>query len=254
MSLQQSSTGGSFVPDFSHPVSIGVMKSLLVTVAVVSMLADSTVAQPPAQRPERITVEMPVIPSSPLAKDADEKRILEVLDDLNQTQRRGNMNVPVDDGRLLRLLVESTGAKRVVEIGTSNGYSGIWICLALKKTGGQLITHDIDQRRIALARANFKRAGVEDLITIVEGDAHETVKQQKDPIDVLFIDADKPGYPDYLEKLLPRVRPGGLVFAHNMRRPQPDPRYIKAITTDANLDTSFVLMEGAGVGVTLKKR
>lgn len=225
-----------------------------VAAVAVLMLAGPAMSQPPAHRPERITVEMPIIPNSPLAKNDEEKRILDVLVDMDKNQRRGNMNVPVDDGRLLRLLVESTGAKRVVEIGTSNGYSGIWICLALKKTGGQLITHDIDPGRIALARANFKRAGVEDLVTIVTGDAHETVTRLKEPIDVLFLDADKPGYPDYLEKLLPLVRPGGLIIGHNMHRPAPSPDYLEAITTNPDLETLFLNMHAAGVAVTIKKR
>ena len=91
-------------------------------------------------------------------------------------------------------------------------------------------------------------------MTIVEGDAHQTVSRYTEPIDIVFLDADKEGYIDYLEKLLPLVRPGGLVVAHNMRRPAPDPRYIEAITSNPALDTTFVLMDGAGIGVTLKKR
>jgi predicted O-methyltransferase YrrM len=126
--------------------------------------------------------------------------------------------------------------------------------LALRSTGGKLITHEIDPERAKIAQENFRKAGVSDLITVVLGDAHETVKQHKNPIDILFLDADKRGYIDYLDKLLPLVRPGGLIIAHNMRYPNPDPDYLKAITKDPKLDTSFLLMEGAGVGVTLKKR
>ena len=74
------------------------------------------------------------------------------------------------------------------------------------------------------------------------------------PIDVLFIDAEKEGYDAYLKELLPYVRPGGLILAHNMRRPAPNQRYVEAITTSPDLDTSFVLMDGAGIGITLKKR
>lgn len=191
---------------------------------------------------------------APLPKDDAEKKILSVLDNLDESQRQGNMNVPIEDGRLLRLLIETTGAKHVVEIGTSNGYSGIWICLALKKTGGKLVTHELDEGRASLARQNFKRAGVEDMVTLVMGDAHETVKNLKDPIDLLFLDADKPGYIDYLNKLLPLVRPGGLVLGHNMRRPAPDPRFIKAITTNPDLETLFLHMDNAGMSVSLKKR
>lgn len=138
-------------------------------------------------------------------------------------------------------------------MGASNGYSGIWFCLALKSTGGKLTTFDQDPGRIKLAKANFKRAGVEELVTLVEGDAHETVKQLKKPIDLLFIDADKEGYSDYLTKLRPLVRAGGLILAHNMARPRPEAKYVEAVTTDKNLETVFLNMHAAGVGLTLKK-
>src|SRR4051794_30785442 len=137
----------------------------------------------------------------PLARDESEKKILAVLDDLDRNQRRGMWNVPLEDARLLRLLTEFGNARHVVELGTSNGYSGIWFCLALRQTGGKLTTFDIDPERLQLARQNFKRAGVEGLVTIVEGDAHQTVTRLKGLIDLAFIDADKGGYLDYLKKL-----------------------------------------------------
>ena len=158
------------------------------------------------------------------------------------------------DGRLLRMLAESIGAKNIVEIGTSTGESGIWFALALRSTGGHLFTHEIDAGRAKTAQENFQKAGVQDLVTIIVGDAHETVKQHKDPIDILFLDADKEGYLDYLEKLLPLVRPGGLIIAHNMNTRQADPNYVKAMTTNPELETLILLREGTGVGVTMKKR
>lgn len=188
----------------------------------------------------------------PLAKDEGEKRILDALQHARGGERYANVSTA--DGRLLRQLTEALNAQRVVELGTSTGESGLWFSLALRKTGGKLYTHDIDPGRIAVARANFKRAGVDDLIVITEGDAHQTAPKNKTPIDVLFIDAEKPGYDAYLRELLPLVRPGGLIIAHNMRQPAPNPAYIRAITTDPDLDTSFVLMEGSGIGITLKKR
>jgi caffeoyl-CoA O-methyltransferase len=185
-----------------------------------------------------------------MSKDDSEQKILSVLEDMDKNQRRGMMNVPEGDGRFLRLLTESLGAKTVVEIGTSNGYSGIWFCLALRKTGGKLITHEIDEGRANLAKQNFKKAGVENLVTLVEGDAHENVKKLKGSIDILFLDADKEGYIDYLNKLLPMLRPGGLILAHNINPGQADPRYIKAITTNPDLESLLI----NGVGVTIKKR
>lgn len=189
----------------------------------------------------------------PMPKDEFETQVLKVLQSLDQ-DRRGHMNVPENDGRLLRLLIESSGAKTVVEIGTSNGYSGIWMCLGLHRTGGRLITHEIDPERAEWARTNFKKAGVWNMVTLIEGDAHETVKDLKGPIDLLFIDADKPGYVDYLQKCLPKVRPGGLILGHNMNRPAPNPAFVKAITENPALETLFVHMDAAGMAITMKKR
>jgi caffeoyl-CoA O-methyltransferase len=183
----------------------------------------------------------------PVPKDDNEKKILSILDDIrtNQSYR----NVPPQDGRFFRIMALAMNAKNVVEIGTSTGYSGIWFGMALQKTGGKLTTYEIDAQRAATARANFKRAGMADIITLVEGDAHEEVKKLKDPIDILFLDADKEGYIDYLNKLLPLVRPGGLVIAHNINTRMADPKYMNAITTDPKLET----IVRSGVGLTIKK-
>lgn len=195
---------------------------------------------------------MPELEKPPMAKDEGEKRILEALEAARGGTRFAN--VPVRDGRFLRQMTEALGAKTVIELGTSTGESGLWFALALRRTGGRLYTHEIDAERVKVARANVEKAGVADLITIIEGDAHETVKMHDEPIDIVFLDADKPGYVDYLNKLLPLVRPGGLILAHNMHSPPPDPRYVEAITTNPELETTFVFMDEAGIGVTLKKR
>jgi predicted O-methyltransferase YrrM len=201
----------------------------------------------------------------PLAEDEPEKRILAALAEMQQGPRF--RNVSSRDGRLLRLLAEAVDAKCVVEIGTSTGESATWLALALRATGGHLFTHEIDSGRAKVAEENFRKAGVEDLITIVIGDAHETVRGYRDPecprfidpaqgqsIDILFLDADKEGYIDYLEKLMPLIRPGGLIIAHNMNTRQADLRYVKAITENPQFETLILLKEGTGVGVTLKKR
>lgn len=185
----------------------------------------------------------------PVAKTEAEKRILNVLDEIVKS---GDMfaNVPASDGRMLRILTEAAGAKNVVEIGTSTGISGLWLCLALEKTGGRLQTFEIDRGRAASARANFKKAGVESIVNLVEGDAHDNIGRLKGPIDVIFIDADKEGYVDYLQKLAPLVRPGGLILAHNF---DSAPDYVKAVSTDPNFET-VLYREGGGLAVTLKKR
>ena len=195
-----------------------------------------------------------LFPSQSVPKNDREKRILALLNDMDQNQRRGSMSVPANDGRLLRIFTESTGARHVVELGTSIGYSGLWFCLALETTGGKLTTFEIDEGRAATARANFKRAEVEDRVNLVLGDAHEKISTVEGPVDIVFLDADKEGYLDYLEKLLPKLRPGGLVIAHNMSGRQADPKYVKAITTNPDLETLFVSAGASGIGVSMKKR
>lgn len=192
---------------------------------------------------------------SPLASSEQEKRILNVLEEMCHDKYSEMLSVPPEDGRVLRLLAEATGARHIVEIGTSNGYASIWFCLALRTTGGKLTTFEIDARRASLARENFKRAGVDKIVTLVEGDAHEKVTMLKEPIDIAFIDADKDGYLDYLEKLLPLVRPGGLILAHNTTDVGSQMQdYLKAITTNPELETIFLHEQTTGIGVTLKKR
>jgi caffeoyl-CoA O-methyltransferase len=187
----------------------------------------------------------------PVPREGQEKKITDVLNDMAATQG-GMLNVPMDDGRLLRLLAETMGAKHVVEIGTSNGYSGLWLLMALRTTGGKLTTFEIDPEKIRLATSNFKRAGVDKLVTVIEGDAHENVKKLKGPVDLLFIDADKEGYLDYLNKLLPLIRTGGLIVSHNIN--QMDQDYIDAITKNPDLETIIQNVQLGGIGVTLKKR
>jgi caffeoyl-CoA O-methyltransferase len=148
------------------------------------------------------------------------------------------------------LLAEAANAKHIVEIGTSTGISGMWFCIALEKTGGKLTTFEFDARRAATAKKHFKQAGVDRLVTVVEGDAHQTLTRLKDPVDIVFIDADKEGYVDYLQKVLPLLRSGGLILAHNVDMV---PNYVKTITGRADLETVFY-MQGGGLAVTLKKR
>jgi predicted O-methyltransferase YrrM len=188
----------------------------------------------------------PAVNTPPVAGTPAEKRILGVLDQM-VAGRELYLAIDADNGRMLRLLAETAGAKNVVEIGTSTGYSGLWICLALQNTGGRLKTLEIDPARAEQARKHFAQAGVDGLVEVVVGDAHENVKRLKEPIDLLFLDADKEGYASYLQTLLPLVRPGGLIAADNVAMA---PDYVTAVTTDPKLDTVFF----GRFAVTLKKR
>ncbi len=190
--------------------------------------------------------------SAPLPKDEAEKKILDVLEDMRQAGL--GISAPREDARLLRMLVESIGAKHAVELGTFHGYSSIWMCLGLRTTGGKLTTFEIDKTNADISRQNFKRAGVDSLVTVVEGDAHQEVGQLKGPIDFVFIDADKEGYLDYFTKLLPLVRPGGLLVAHNIDAGRADPGFIKAITTNDRVESLAIHAGSGGLSLSMKKR
>lgn len=217
-------------------------------------------AQAPQKKAKRPHVTAPEVSLKvqghhPKPQDAAEKKIIDVLKGAFEHPSRGMGNVPPEDGRLLRMLTELIGANRVVELGTSNGYSALWFCLALRSTGGTLITHEMDPTRIAMARANFKRAGVEDLVTIVEGDAHKTIKNLSGPIDVLFLDAEKEGFTGYLKQLLPLVRKGGLILAHDSSgQAHMMEEYFKAIAENPNLETVFTDASYWGMAITRKRR
>ena len=214
----------------------------VVSIAGIGSLVARKLDSAPEQRPK-------------LHLDEREKRILNVLDEMLVGPHSEILSVPPDDGKVLRVIAEATGARNIVEIGTSNGYATLWFCLALRTTGGKITTFEIDPERVALARENFRQAGVDKLVTIIQGDAHETVTKLTEPIDIIFLDADKGGNLDYLNKLLPLVRPGGLVLAHDTADSASRMQdYLDAVTTDPALETVLLNKQGPGIGVTLKKR
>ena len=131
-----------------------------------------------------------------------------------------DMNIPTADGQLLYDIIVKNNYKSVLEIGTSTGHSGIWIAWALSKTGGKLITIDIDETRHKTALENFKKAGVSDYIDARLADAHALVKELKGPFDFVFSDADKDWYKNYFIDVDPKLKTGGCFTAHNIQAPR----------------------------------
>jgi predicted O-methyltransferase YrrM len=131
------------------------------------------------------------------------------------------IHVPPNLGKLLMLLARVQGARRILEIGTLGGYSTIWLARALP-TGGRLVTLEADPTHADVARANIARAGLTQVVELRVGPALETLPQLAaeggGPFDVIFIDADKPGYPDYWTWALKLVRRGSLIIADNVVR------------------------------------
>lgn len=125
-------------------------------------------------------------------------------------------NVGRDNAQLLALLIKSVNARRVLEVGTSNGYSTLWFARALEEIAsgaGQVVAIEFDANRAALARENFREAGLGHVITLREGDARTLLAAQsaETPFDFVFLDAEKSEYADYLRAVLPLVRSGGLI-------------------------------------------
>jgi len=127
-----------------------------------------------------------------------------------------DMNVPASDGKILHDIIIKHDYKRALEIGTSTGHSGIWIAWALSKTGGKLITIEVDEDRYREAMTNFKEAGLSMYIDARLANAHELVKELEGPFDFIFSDADKGWYKQYFVDLFPKLDVGGCFTAHNV--------------------------------------
>ena len=127
-----------------------------------------------------------------------------------------DMNVPSSDGQLLYSLILDNNFQQALEIGTSTGHSGIWMAWALSKTGGKLITIEIDKSRHEEALANFKEAGVDHIIDARLDDAHDLVPKLKGPFDFVFSDADKGWYQNYFDAVDPKLKVGGCYATHNV--------------------------------------
>jgi caffeoyl-CoA O-methyltransferase len=181
-----------------------------------------------------------------------------------ESQQMPAISVRPFEGRLLQFLVYSTGAKKVVEIGALAGYSGTWIGRALP-ADGKLYTLEKSSKHAAVARSSFERAGLNGKVELLEGDAQDSLKKltSKGPFDLVFIDADKPGYPAYLAWSVENLRPGGMVAAHNAFRngrvlapESEDDRamdtFNRALAAEPRLE-SFILAIGDGMAVGVKK-
>lgn len=196
------------------------------------------------------------VPQMPHAQDraALDARVQRFLDARAGQWR--DMNVPVVDGRTLHDLIVRHKYTRALEIGTSTGHSGIWIAWALSKTGGKLITIDIDPARHAEAKKNFEAAGLSAYIDARLGDAHQIVPSLPGPFDFVFSDADKDWYPNYFKAVLPKLEVGGCYATHNVsetgRRGAFGSReYLALLRGTPNTETT-VDERGGGLAITFK--
>jgi predicted O-methyltransferase YrrM len=166
-----------------------------------------------------------------------------------------DLNVPESDGQMLHDIIVKGRYTRALEIGTSTGRSGIWIGLALSKTGGKLVTIDIDPERHAEAVRNFRDSGVAPFIDARLGDAHDLVPRLDGSFDFVFIDADKEWYTNYAKAVIPKLTVGGCLTAHNVypgrgRRGGSTGDYHAYVTGLASLETTVT---PGGLAISYKR-
>lgn len=187
---------------------------------------------------------------------AERDAVLEKLLAELEAKRGTYTNVPRKDGEFLNLLVKLVGAKNALEIGTSNGYSAIWITLGLEKTGGKLTTIEIDPQRVQEAKENLGKVGLASRVTFLEGDAHKVSRTLEGPFDFIFLDADKGNEMDYFNKLFSKLQPGGVFVLHNAIRFKEQMRpYLEHVSKHPQLDTVILsLTMEDGFSLSYKKR
>ena len=175
---------------------------------------------------------------------------------LEANQRRWrDMNVPQADGQRLHDLVVEHGYTRALEIGTSTGHSAIWIAWGLSKTGGKLVTVEIDRGRYEEAVRNFEAAGLAPYIDARLADAHQLVPELEGPFDFVFVDADKDWYTNYFRAVLPKLEVGGCFTAHNVsgRRSGWVGEFLDALESTPNLETEILGGRSSGLSVSYKR-
>jgi len=166
-----------------------------------------------------------------------------------------DQNVPFEDGQVLHDLIVAKRFTRALEIGTSTGHSAIWIAWALSKTGGRLVTIEIDERRHRTALRNFEAAGVAPYIDARLADAHALVKELAGPFDFVFSDADKDWYTQYFKDIDPKLAPGGCFTAHNvLNRFAGVDAFVRYVEAQPGYETTIDRTSRSGISISCKLR
>jgi predicted O-methyltransferase YrrM len=154
---------------------------------------------------------------------------------------RSWLNTTIGDAMMLRILVESTKAKRGIEVGSANGFGAINMGIGFERTGGHLYTLEIDPRMVKECRENLKKVGLEDTVTCIEGDALKTLAQLEGTFDFVFIDARKQDYLRYLKLIEPKLLPGAVIVGDNViRSARAMKDFLDYIQNSPNYDTVII--------------
>ncbi len=184
------------------------------------------------------------------AQSADHARLLKEI----KQRDKGQLAVSEEDGRFLRLMIASGGAKRALEIGGASGYSAIWMGLALRETGGKLVSIEYDAVRAKELAVNIRRAGLADTVQVVTGDAFEQIPKLPGTFDFVFLDAWKRDYKRFFELVYPRLDKGGLFIAHNVVNKRDEMGdFLDVVQKHPSLWTTIVSPSGEGMSVSLRR-
>ncbi len=184
------------------------------------------------------------------AQTPDVQKILTEI----KSKDKGMLAVSEEDGRFLRLMIASSGAKRALEIGGASGYSAIWIGLGLRETGGRLVTIEYDPVRAKELADNIKRAGLLDIVQVIAGDAFQQIPKVPGTFDFVFLDAWKKDYKRFFDLVYPRLDKHGLFLAHNVVNKRSEMGdFLDAIQKQPSVWTTIVSPSGEGMSVTLKR-
>src|SRR5215204_3561260 len=168
---------------------------------------------------------------------------------------KGQLAVSEEDGRFLRVLIATRSAKSILEIGAASGYSGIWLGLGARESGGRVIAIEYDPQRAKEAAENIRLAGLTDVVQVINGDEFKELPKLPGTFDFVFLDAWKPDYKKFFDMVYPRLNPGGLFVAHNVvnKKSEMEP-FLRTVSTHPSLYTTIVSPSGEGMSVSYKTR
>jgi predicted O-methyltransferase YrrM len=172
-----------------------------------------------------------------------------------RTADKGQLAVSEEDGRFLRVLVAMRSAKSILEIGAASGYSGIWLGLGARESGGRVVAIEYDPQRAAEAAQNVAKAGLTDVVRVVHGDAFKEIPKLPGTFDLVFLDAWKPDYKKFFDLVFPRLNPGGAFLAHNVvnKKNEMEP-FLSTIQSHPGLFTTIVSPGSEGMSISYKIR
>lgn len=199
------------------------------------LVAGCLIARPAAQQTGALTPEIQAVLRSIKAAD------------------NGQLAVSEEDGRFLRILIAARSAKSVLEIGAASGYSGIWLGLGARETGGRVVALEYDPARAREAASNIRRAGLADVVRVVHADAFIEIPRLTGTFDFVFLDAWKPDYKKFFDLVYPRLASGGVFVAHNVvnKKDEMEP-FLRTILTHPALLTTIVSPSHEGMSVSYK--